>query len=162
MKKLNKQYIGVAGIVLLFLSLIISSINTNWSLFSKILLYLGILLFGGYIIIDFSNVKTFFSKRSSKQGSNALLSILFVLLILSFINFIFNKRHLRWDLTSSKQFSLSHQTINLLENLNKQVIITAFFKSNEKVRMEDLLNEYGYHSDKIEFSFIDVRIFPSF
>jgi len=155
MKNIHKQFIGIAGIMLILLSLVISSISLGWSLFSKIILYLGILLFGGYIIIDFSNIKRFFLKRSSRYGSNALLSTLFVLLILALVNFIFNKRNYRVDLTSSKSFSLSNQTVKVLENLDKDVIITAFFKSNNQTKMNDLLNEYKYHSDKIKFSFVD-------
>ncbi|MFC1726247.1 GldG family protein [candidate division KSB1 bacterium] len=155
MEKINKQYFGILGIVLLLISIIMSSINSEWTVFSKIMLYLGILLFGGYVIIDFKSVKRFFLKRSSRYGSNAIFSILLVLLILSFMNFIFNKRNIRIDLTSSKQFSLSHQTVNILKNLEKNVNITAFFQSNNQTVMEDLLNEFSFQSDKFSFSFID-------
>ncbi|RKY89386.1 hypothetical protein DRQ09_01460, partial [candidate division KSB1 bacterium] len=88
-------------------------------------------------------------------GSNAIISIIIFLFILVVINWIFDRKTFRMDLTAAGQFSLSEQTIKILKNLKKDVKITAFFKSNEQRGMQDLLSEYTYFSKKIKVEFID-------
>ncbi|RKY85259.1 hypothetical protein DRQ09_07515, partial [candidate division KSB1 bacterium] len=69
-----KKYIylaGVGGIILIIASLINYSINNVWNIFSTILIVLGVILCGVYVVIDFNKIRIFFSKRSTVYGSNA-------------------------------------------------------------------------------------------
>jgi len=147
---------GIIGFVFIAASLINISVNNwNWNIFSIILLALGVILCAAYIVLEFNKIKTFLSKRSTIYGSNAIISIVVVLAILVMVNWIFDKKTIRLDLTAGGQFSLSDQTVQILENLKKDVKLTCFFKTTDQARVEDLLSEYSFRSGKIEFEFVD-------
>ena len=68
----------------------------------------------------------FLSYRILKYGSNALVAVLIVLGILAVVNFLTTRYHARFDLTARGLYTLSPQTISLLENLSEDVNVVAF------------------------------------
>jgi len=148
--------IGILGIVFIAASLINLSVNNwVWSVFSIVLLALGGLMCIAYVIKELETIKKFFSKRSTIYGSNAVISIIVAFAILLVINWIVDQKTVRVDVTAGRQFSLADQTVNILQNLNKEVKFTCFFKSGEQGRVEDLLSEYEHHSGKVSYEFVD-------
>lgn len=83
--------------------------------------------------------------------------LIFVFLgILIVINLVASQHRLRFDLTASKRYSLSAQTLKVLKNLNKPVKVMGFFTNGaEKTKARELLEEYRYQSSKFKYTFID-------
>ena len=76
----------------------------------------------------------------------------------SAINWISARQNKRWDLTASKQFSLSDQTKQILRTLQKPVVIRLFYRSDptfDLQRYRDQLGEYAYHSNQVTIEYID-------
>ncbi len=80
-------------------------------------------------------------------------TIILVFGILILINLLSTRLFFRWDFTADQRYSLSKATIDILENLNEPVTITAYFSENlppdiEQVRNDfrDLLVEYSTRS----------------
>ena len=69
------------------------------------------------------------------------------------VNYLGYKGTLRYDLTSSRQFSLSSQTVQIIDDITEPVHATAFFIPDktdeiiERQRTEDLLSEYKNQSN---------------
>jgi len=145
--------IGYCGGGLIVLGLIILSIAPG--LASSISLILGLVLSLIFIIGNLDKLKRFFERRSARYGTNALAMALMVVGILILINFISGRHNRRFDTTAGGQFSLAEQTKKVLKSLKKEVKITAFFRPENRGRMEDLLSEYAYYSRKIKYEFID-------
>ena len=103
----------------------------------------------------FSGIRRIVSLRSVRYGGNTLAVSIILLIILGLLNFVANRHSYRFDLTAGKQFSLAPQTQKILKNLKKNVRVTAFFKSDDKRAMEDLLKAYRFYSKKFSYEFID-------
>lgn len=97
----------------------------------------------------------FLRGRSARYGSNTFAMIVVFLAILALANFYSVNHYYRWDLTESKAFTLSPQTVTILNKLKGPVKITAFYAGGSFPRLEDLLKEYRRVSDKIEYQFVD-------
>jgi len=83
------------------------------------------------------------------------LGILIVLMLFA------QQYHLRFDLTTNKRYSLSPQSIKVLNKLKKSVKVIGFFTTGaEKNKAKDLLEQYTYHSKKIDYIFIDPERHP--
>ena len=94
-----------------------------------------------------------------KIGFNTTLQIVSALVIFILINYLSFSDYLRWDLSTTKKFSVSDETKSYInEQLDKNVIITMAFLKSSKVRkqLKLLLEEYARLSEgKITFNHFD-------
>src|SRR5690606_28763814 len=80
-----------------------------------------------YVAYHLEETKDLLTSRSLKYGATSTLSVLLVLGILIFIGLVTVKHSAQWDLTQNKMFTLSPQTVTVLEGLESPVTVTAFF-----------------------------------
>ena len=154
MKKIE-NIAGIAGVVLLIAALIWYSITNLWETIHWVLLVGGVAGIGYFLFVFFTQREKVISKRSLKYGSNVGVQALMVLFIVAMLAFVFSRQHVRWDLTANNLYSLSEQTEKILDNLDKDVEIKAFFKSADQNRARDLLDEYEYRSAYLRYDLID-------
>lgn len=104
-----------------------------------------------------AQVRRALTGRQARYGSNAVAMSLIVLAILALVNFLANRHHARWDLTKTKQYSLSGQTIQILKDLKDPIKVTAFFSPADSTQatFKDLFAEYLYHTDKLSLEIVD-------
>ena len=121
----------------------------------------GFILLIVYFLANIRRATEVIVRRDTKFGTNAIASIIVVLGILVLVNFVFSKRNYRVDFTEGKMFSISSQTIQVLEGLDKEVKVTAFFEHGVSRDAEDLFVEYMNHSDKVTFETVDPVKNPS-
>jgi ABC-type uncharacterized transport system involved in gliding motility auxiliary subunit len=153
-----KRYINIAliiGILLIIYSVVNFSLNQLWDWISTVSLILGILIgiIATYYRMQFREKQM--NVRFLKYGANLILSGLIVLGILVLLAFISNRHHFRKDLTAQGLYSLAEQTKSVLNDLNKEVQIYAFYKQSEQVAAKDQLEEYAYRSKNFKFEFVD-------
>jgi ABC-type uncharacterized transport system involved in gliding motility auxiliary subunit len=124
----------------------------------------GILIAGGVLLLagaalGFGAIKKFFSRRSSKLGTNTLVLSLAVLAILGLLNYLGYTYHKRFDLTSEKLFSLSDQTRKIVAGLHEDVNIVRFSAQADS-QFNDLMTEYKNAGSHIKFQNADPREKP--
>jgi ABC-2 type transport system permease protein len=98
-------------------------------------------------MIDFSNMK----------------KNIFLLFFLLVVNWAGSYFFFRWDLTEERRFSLSEGSINLMNSLEKEVMITVYlsgdlnadFKRLEKTTRETLEELKVYAGDRLRYRFMD-------
>jgi len=102
------------------------------------------------------------SKRSPKwaYGANTMVSGVVFLAILIVIVLIAQEKPLRLDVTQTKSFSLSPQTLSLLKSIDKPVQVKLFFSNSgpgaqNRDKAKELLDSYQYHSKNIKYEFVD-------
>ena len=149
------DYLGYVGVVLIVISLGSYLITSVFKLFQTITILTGLVILIAFVLVNLARIREFFSKRSTKYGTNATVTAVLMLTILVMLNFVASRHNYRIDTTKARQFSLSKQTIKILKNLKVDVKATAFFKSDAGQRMRDLLEEYAYHSKKFKYEFVD-------
>lgn len=154
MKKYYK-YLGWAGLALAVIGLVSYSVNSILTTFTTICLIAGGVLLLAYFILNFNNIKTGFSSRSAKFGSNAVLVVVFTLGILIVINILASRFSARVDTTASRLYSLAEQTEKVMKNLEQEVEVTGFYKAGETQSAEELLTEYSHFSPRLNYEFVD-------
>lgn len=96
-------------------------------------------------------MKQFFSKL------NRVVPMLLALVVVVLVNLIALTNPIRIDLSGRQYYSLSDKTIQLLEGLEERVDVTVFFQEEHQLYfdIENLLEEYRYHSRKIHVEWVD-------
>ena len=122
-------------------------------------LYVSLIVTGStFLIIWLSNLlitrKNFWQRRSSKVGTNALISTLSLIIILGIINFLAVRYLTPIDLTENQLFTVSSQTKKIVKNIDEPVKVWLFVKTPNP-RDKDLLENYRRYNKKFEFEFID-------
>tara|TARA_B100001123_G_C15345680_1_gene1036989 strand:+ start:3369 stop:4964 length:1596 start_codon:yes stop_codon:yes gene_type:complete len=117
---------------------------------------IGLIIVAIYGLGQWRNVVAFFKKSQTQHGALAASSILLVLAILIGVNYILARQNKRWDLTAARQYSLSDQTIQLLESLESPIRIMVFAQETTFQPFRDSLAEYEYTSDYVTLEYIDV------
>src|SRR5436309_14618020 len=113
------------------------------------LAWAGLVCVLAYTLGQWREIAKVFSRRQARYGTLAATSVLVVLGILIAINYIGARQNKRWDLTASKQFSLSDQSRNVLTKLDAPLQIQVFAQEPEFPRYQDRMKEYEYVSKEI-------------
>ena len=102
------------------------------------------------------------NKRSPRwaYGVNSIVSTVIFLAILVVIVLIAERKPLRMDLTETRSFSLSGQTRNILNQVDKPIEVKVFISAagpsaQNKDKIKDLLDTYCYYNKNIKYEFID-------
>jgi len=147
------RWLLITGLLLLTVGLIIYSVTNLWQLKSLVIIALGCgLMVFALIRID---LKKFLRDRRLIYGGNMVIIVVLVIAIVGMINFFLARHTWRIDTTASKTFSLSPQTIKILDNLKGDLEVLAFEKKMNKGSIEDLLKEYAHITPRFKWQVID-------
>jgi ABC-type uncharacterized transport system involved in gliding motility auxiliary subunit len=147
--------IGWLGTVLVLAAVAVFFLKAEWQPYSRWLAWGGLVCILLYTLGQWRELARLFAGRSARLGTISAASVLVVLGILAGINYISSREHKRWDLTSSNQFTLSPQTIKVLQNLEAPLKMTAFTRENDFAAYRDRLSEYEYVSKKVSIDYVD-------
>jgi len=128
-------------------------------LMSKALLISGGALVAAAIVLGFRDIIAYFTKRSSRLGTNTTILAVAVLGILGLLNFVGLRHHKRFDLTTEKMFTLSDQTQKIVRGLQKDVTVVRFDKRPDQ-ELDDLMAEYKNLSPHFKFQNVDPQEKP--
>ncbi|MDI6618539.1 MAG: GldG family protein [Clostridiales bacterium] len=104
-----------------------------------------------------------FKNKKFRYGGYATAITAVALAILIIINLLVGKLNLKVDLTKNKLFSLSEQTYNVLDKLNKNVTIYVFDEAGkENETIKEIADKYAARSKKIDVQFKDPIKYPQF
>lgn len=151
---------GLAGLLLLILGYVLHSVNGVLSLPNKVILIVGGVLILAWLILGFRGLAGFFSKRSSRLGTNTTVLVIAVLAILIFLNYLGYRHHKSFDLTSQKLYTLSDQTKKIVDPLRSDVQVYMFARSTgaegQQVQaMKDEMALYQGQNHRIRFTVVD-------
>lgn len=120
----------------------------------------GLTLVVLYVLGQWREIVDHFRHRNARYGAIASLSVAVVLGILVAVNYVSTRQNKRWDLTANQQFSLSEQTVKLLQGLSEPVTFLVFDQAQNFERFRTRLTEYQYHSPRVEVEYIDADKTP--
>lgn len=155
MKETASRFVALAGLALLAVGLMVHSLGSFRG--TAALFVSGGVLIAAAAALNFRAVAAFSKTRSARHGANSLLVTILFTAILVVVQAISVRNTHRYDLTRNKRFTLSEQTVNLLERVRGEVKITGFFKRNTSRRQEaeDLLGLYAARNDEIRYELVD-------
>ncbi len=149
------------GLYLALIAALVSAglyiVQREWNLYLQISLGCIIVGLALFTILDPERVRTAFTGRQARYGSNALVMSLAFIGILVVINYLVYKNSKRWDLTEEKQNTLVKETIDTLASLPQEVKALAFFtgRTNSSTA-KTLLDQYKFSGKgTFDYEFID-------
>lgn len=89
--------------------------------------------------------------------ANVTFIVIVAIVIFGFVSYINSRNYIHLDFTANKKFTLSGKTKNILNNLDKPIVITMLFNPDEIFypQIKDILDEYAYMSRLISLKQID-------
>ena len=156
---------GAIGLALLIVGYVRYQVTGELQIPTKVVLIAGGVLFLAWIVLGFGSIVGFFSKRSSKLGTNTTVLVIGVLAILGFLNYLGYRHHKTFDLTSEKLYTLSDQTQKIIEPIRADVQVYMFAKAagpeQEEIQaMKDKMAEYENENHHIHFIVVDPQERP--
>lgn len=108
-------------------------------------------------------MKTNFNTRKFRGGAYATVLSAVVLAILIFVNLIVSGLGLTVDLTSGSKYSLTEETVSMLEALEDDITVYYLAPSTESIDWFDkILGQYAKHSGHLTLITKDPEINPKF
>jgi ABC-type uncharacterized transport system involved in gliding motility auxiliary subunit len=145
-----------AGSLLIVVAIIASTVTpAGWRIWA-----IGgtgaVLLLAG-LVLDRERVLAALRGRRARAAGASIGYSLTVIAVLVLVNVLAARYHLRRDLTETQAFTLSEQTIKVLESLPRDVQITYFYTDVQpgRQKLEDLLKEYRIRSRRLSTRMID-------
>lgn len=149
------SFFGIIGFILLLFGGIAYFITRDFSGYVLAHIFLGVLAVLAFVIFTKGSLLTFFGERSTKYGASAALYAALFVGILIFVNFLSARHNRRFDLTEAGVYSLSSQTVGILQRLEQPLTINAFVEAGSDPELRELLDSYRYSSEKVTFAIID-------
>ena len=153
-----KRLLGVLsyiGMALVFGALAVRFLKPDWDQYAIYAAWAGLALVVLYTLGQWREVAAYFRQRNARYGALAGLGVLVVLGILVAVNTLSFRRNTRWDLTENKQYSLSDQTVKLLQGLTAPVKFYVFDQEVNFDRFRPRLEGYRYSSSQVQVEYID-------
>src|SRR5919201_1174723 len=138
-------------------------VNGQFDLVPRILMAAGILLVGMYVALDPEDVWARLTGRSALASGNTLVIAAAALVILGLVNVLGSRYQTKWDLSASQQFTLSDQSVRLVQNLPEAVKATVYMSPSDsrKQDYQTRLNDFQARSNgKFSFEFVDPETRP--
>lgn len=108
-----------------------------------------------YTAGQWRDIAAYFRRRQARYGAIASASVAVALGIVIAVNYLSSRQNKRWDLTANKQYSLSEQTVKLLQNLDAPVKFIVFDRPAGFDRFRARLDEYDYYSNQVSVEYVN-------
>ncbi len=164
--KRYSSLIAYGGLILLSVSLMAYIVAQRVEIWAQVALVVGAALLVLYLVVEAGRIHTSLTGRTARYGSNALLLSLAFVGIMVMVNVLSARYYGRWDVTASGQYSISEQTVNILQGLQEPVRVIGFFSTANpyqfevQTELENLLKSYTKHTDKLSYEFVDPDLKP--
>jgi ABC-type uncharacterized transport system involved in gliding motility auxiliary subunit len=161
--------IGWVGTILVFAALLvrgipflgIPSLYPAWDQYATYAAWAGLVAVLIYMAGQWRDVAEFYKGRGARYGTLSIVSIVVFLGILIAVNYLGTRQSRRWDLTANQVYSLSDQTVRILQELKEPVRFVVFERNDRQDVHRDRLNEFTYHSSQVSTEFVDPDREPS-
>ncbi len=159
------SYLFWLGPILTIIGVSAGFVSGTWQPIPLALITTGIVITGLWIFyqaysVERNSTTTWWSGRATEAGTNAIFATISVLIILALINFLAVRYQTRIDFTENQKFTLSPQTIEVLENL-KQPVKLWIFDRGENPQYSQLIENYQRQGNgKFRFELVDPQTQP--
>ncbi len=147
--------IGWIGSALVFGAVAVRFLRPEWDQYGVYAAYAGLACVVVYALGQWRDVLEYFKRRQARYGALATVSVLVALGIVFAVNYLGSRQNKRWDLTATKQNSLSEQTVKVLQSLKEPLKFTVFDRQTNFERFRARLDEYAYQSSQVSAEYID-------
>ncbi|MGK7922501.1 MAG: GldG family protein [Trichodesmium sp.] len=159
------SYLFWLGPILTIIGTSAGFVSGTWEPIPLALITSGMVIIGLWIFyqaysVEQNSTTTWWSGRATEAGTNAIFATISVVIILALINFLAVRYQTRIDFTENQKFTLSPQTIEVLENLEQPVKLWIF-ERGENPQYSQLIENYQRQANgKFNFELVDPQTQP--
>lgn len=153
--------IGWVGTALVFGAVAVRFLHPEWNQYATWAAWAGLVAVLAYMAGQWREIGTAYGRRQTRYGTLSIVSIVVVLGILIAVNYLAVRQNKRWDLTENQAYSLSDQSIKVLQGLDAPVTFTVYDQEAAFDRFRERLDTYKYNSDKVSVEYVDVDRQPA-
>src|SRR6185295_12517636 len=128
---ITRQQLGQWGSLIGSTSLLLGGIGLIWqaglTLYVDILLIVGVIGIGLWVVMTPDDFKAFISGRQARYSTNAFFSTLLLVGIVALTYIILQRAVLTLDMTLDTRFSLSPESNAVLQRVTQPMQITGFY-----------------------------------
>ena len=147
---------GMFGLILLGFGILGGVIGGAWnSLYVLVHLIGGASMLALFVFTQVENLRESVSGRRTQYATNTAVYTLLMLTVVVLVNFMGVRNPFRYDATEEGVFSIAPQTATLLDGLDEDIQVIAFFRENEAQGAERLLEGYAAASGRFSFEMVD-------
>ncbi len=147
--------LDLLGLFVIAAALISYSVRTIWSVYETVALTLGAVFIVTALVSKRAQIQAGMRGRKARYGANSLTSVLLLVGVLGFVNYIVFQNDQRLDLTTERIYSLSDQSASVADQLEQDVHIRAFYPGGDDRAVRELLDLYRGRSSRITYEFVD-------
>jgi ABC-type uncharacterized transport system involved in gliding motility auxiliary subunit len=153
--------IGWIGTALVFGAVAIRFLRPEWMQYGTYMTWAGLVCILAYMLGQWRDVVSFYGTRQARYGTVSLVGILVAIGIFIAVNYLGTRQTKRWDFTENQAYSLSEQSVKILQSLDAPVQFTVYDQETAFDRFRPRLESYRYESDKIDVDYVDVDRNPA-
>ena len=147
--------LGWVGTALVFGAVAIRFTRPEWDQYATWGAWAGLGLVVVYTLGQWRDIVEYFRRRQVRYGAIASVGVLVALGIAVAVNYLGTRQNMRWDLTASRQNSLSDQTVKVLQSLQAPVKFIVFDRQTEFDKFRGRLDGYAYNSRQVSVEYVD-------
>ena len=153
----------VAGFAALVGGITVRALRPGWASYGDAATACGALALVTFLVVERQRLGQLASGRQMRYGANTLIYTIIVGAIVVGANWLAVKHPYRVDLTEEQLHTLSEQTVKVLNDLPREVTVTAFFNqlSPNAVRAREMLDLYQRQSGKLTTRLVDWQTDPA-
>ena len=148
--------IGWVGTALVFGAVAIRFLRPEWMQYGTYLTWAGLACILVYMLGQWRDVVTFYGRRQARYGTVSLVGIVVAIGLFAAVNYLGVRQTKRWDLTENQAYSLSEQSIKILQQLTEPVQFTVYDQETSFQRFRERLDTYQYESPNVKVEYVDV------
>lgn len=122
-------------------------------------LVVGVALLGAAVFMNWGSLRERLQsaggRRAGTYGTSAIVGAVLGVVILGLLGFLSTRYHHRIDVSEAGVHTLAPQTLALLEGLEEDVTITAFFDALQSPEVAALLDRYAFASERVAVRYVD-------
>ncbi len=153
--------LGWLGTALVVVALGLWYVKPEWEEYRRYIAWAGLATILVYLVAQWRESQQGHNARQAKLGALSVVSIAAVLALLAGLNYLGVRQNKRWDLTANQVFSLSEQTLKVLQGLDSPAKLTVFDQAAQFDRFRDRLEEYTYQSKQLSVDYVDLDRQPA-
>jgi ABC-type uncharacterized transport system involved in gliding motility auxiliary subunit len=154
---------GVAGLLFAIAAVVLGVFYPAKSLLTFVFSLAALVLLAFFLLTYFEAFKTFSRKRATQLGLNSVLMAVFFVFITIMLNLIVSQYYFRYDLSSTRMFTLSPQTESVVGGLDRELKVLAFIggRGAEHEDTIKMLDGYRYFNHRLVYSVYDLDVVPT-
>ncbi|MBD2091026.1 Gldg family protein [Microcoleus sp. FACHB-1515] len=154
------KYLIWFGLALIVAGITAGLVSGSWGIAPIALMIAGGVIVLAWLAMSGQAIGSFLGQRSTQAGTNAFIATIAMLVILGLVNFLGVRYDKRVDFTENQLFTLSPQSIEIVDRLQQPVKLWIFEAGTPNAQDRELLENFRRQNEQFSYEYVDPQAQP--